>query len=82
MTEIKKNPNRIYSQDRDPNFDISNEVAAMVEHFGGNVPDSGGETGKVLHYLETDRPWVHQNDWKTIYEQALKVSRDAKKENR
>jgi hypothetical protein len=78
-TTTTKDPNRVFSQDADPQFNLGNEAQAMVDHFGGNVPESGGEMGKVLHYLETERTWVHQNDWKTIYEAALKISRNGKK---
>jgi len=79
QTTVTRDPNRIFSQDKDPDFKLDNEAQAMVDHFNGTVPESGGEMGKVMQYLETDRPWVHQNDWKTIYEAALKIYRNAKK---
>lgn len=77
MEQVKKDPARIYSQDADPQFSVDNEAHAMLEHFSGHVPDTGGEMGKVLTYLE-GRAWVHQNDWKTIYEAALKLQRAKK----
>lgn len=65
---------KIYSQDMDP----ATEAQALLDSFNGNLPTGGGEMALLFPFFD-GRPHIHQNDWKHIYELALKLHRDAKR---
>lgn len=69
---------KVFSQIKDPEFKIENEAQALIDHFNSNIPVGGGEMVLVMRFFDA-RPWVHQNDYKIIFEMANKMNKDAKK---
>lgn len=54
------------------NMHPETEAQALYDHFNGKVPHEGGNVAKIFAFFE-GRPHIHQNDWKPIFEMALKI---------
>lgn len=52
------------------------EAQALYDYFNGKVPQEGGNMTRLFTFFE-GRPHIHPNDWKPIYEIALKIQHNA-----
>jgi len=61
--------------------DIEIEANKMYDHFNGNLPQGGEAMIQVLHYCQ-EHIAQDSRDWKTIYERANKIQRNANAQRR